>query len=432
MGKRVVVIGGSIAGLLAAKILSPYYNEVVIFDKDELGIYPKNRKMAPQSNHVHIVLKAGEEALNRVFPDFTKEMLHSGAVSVDMTQEMISCNALGLSPKWESGISLLSQSRALLEQIIFQRVKKECNNLILKQNTLINGYLYDREFNRIKGVKFKHQGSDTPDSIPSDLVVDASGRGALSLRWFKKLGIPLPSIDEVKVAVGYASCCVRLKNDPNRTWKGVECGGPIPNHKIAGMLMPIENGLHICSVTSRFNDFPPTDETAFFNYLSKFPHNFFSEALNGAEIVSPIQRIRYEHSKFHRYDKHQEHPKGFIPIGDALCSVNPCYGQGMSSSVLQSEILLNSVKRSLKHENIDGLAKIFFDEATPLCQRIWKNACLKDLRYTQTESSDNFVSDLEMKHYQNLEKESISNKEIRLQIFRQNHLLDKAYSLFSK
>lgn len=424
LGQRAIVIGGSIAGLLSAKVLSSHYEEVVILDKDELDTYPTNRKAVPQSNHIHIVLKAGENGLNTLFPGFSEEMLSLGSVGIDMTQDMVSCSALGVSPKWDSGISLLSQSRALLEHGIYQRVVRECQNLTIKQKASVSGFRYDELNNKINGVTFKNQLTGGIETLSSDLLVDASGRAALSLRWFKDLGLSLPEVDELKVVVGYASCVVRLKDDHDRPWKGVECGGPIPNHKVAGMLMPIENGRHICSITSRFDDFPPVDEPGFFNYLSKFPHKFFGEALEGAEVVSPIQRMRYESSKFRRYDKVEGLPEGFLPIGDALCSVNPCYGQGMSSSVIQAVSLMRIMEHLAESDTPSNLANTFFANVIPSCERVWRNACLKDMRYERVEKSRDFVTGDELHHYQELEKASIFNKKLRLQLLRLNHLLD--------
>lgn len=425
LGQRAVVIGGSIAGLLSAKALSPFYREILIYDKDTLNVYPNNRKMTPQSHHVHIVLKAGEDGLNQLLPGFTDRMLSTGSTSIDMTQEMVSCSALGIAPKWKAGIQLLSQSRSLLEHSLYQYITKECSNLSFHQKS-IDGFHHDASTNQIKGVMVK--GESGLETIPADLVVDASGRGALGLRWLKKLGLELPLTDELRVMVGYASCCVRLKEDPARNWKGVECGGPMPDHKIAGMLMPIEDGMHICSVTSRFDDFPPTEPNAFRDYLNKFPHKFFAEALEGAEIVSPIQKMRYESSKFRRYDKLNNLPSGYIPLGDALCSVNPCYGQGMSSAVLQAIALLKALNHTQQEVRADSnssmLQRNYFNEAIPVCERIWKNGCLKDLRYPQVQQSRNFLSEEELEHYKELEKASIINPELRLQLMRLNHLLD--------
>ncbi len=422
-GHRAVVVGGSIAGLISAKLLANRYKSVVVIDKDTLDVFPSNRKMVPQSNHVHIVLKAGEEGLNQIFPGFSDDMLALGSVRTDMSQEMISCSALGIAPKWKSGIGLLSQSRPLLEHALYQRVRKECANVEFLDSTSVSGLSYDSGLNRVTGVKLKSRDSKH-DEISSDLIVDASGRGGLALRWFKDLGLPAPELDVVRVLVGYASCRVRLREDDSRKWKGVECGGPAPDHHIAGMLMPIEDGLHICSVTSRFTDFPPTNENDFVEYLKRFPHPFFSKAMDGAEIVSPIQKMRYESSKRRRYEKLDNLPKGYMPIGDALCSVNPCYGQGMSSGVLQAKVLASVLASIDSNEALNEIPDRFLAQAAPVCNQIWRNACLRDFRYPRTEGSDVFVSEQEIEEQVLLEQASIMNSKLRLQMMRLNHLLD--------
>ncbi len=423
LGRRAIVIGGSIAGLMSAKLLSNRYKSVVVIDKDTLDVFPENRKMVPQSHHVHIVLKAGEEGLNQIFPGFSEDMLALGSVRIDMSQEMVSCSALGVAPKWKSDISLLSQSRPLLEHALYRRVRKECPNVEFRNSTSVSGLSYDSGLNRVTGVNLKNRDSKD-DQISSDIIVDASGRGALALRWFKDFGLPAPELDEVKVLVGYASCRVRLCEDNTRKWKGVECGGPAPDHHIAGMLMPIENGLHICSVTSRFSDFPPTSENDFVEYLTRFPHPFFSKALEGAEIVSPIQKMRYESSKRRRYEALENLPKGYMPIGDALCSVNPCYGQGMSSAVLQAKVLGSVLAAINSNEALDEIPGRFLNQAEPVCNQIWRNACLKDFRYPKTAGSRAFISEKEIEEQVLLERASILNPKLRLQLMRLSHLLD--------
>ncbi len=424
MAERVVVVGSSIAGMLSARVLSDYFSEVLIVDKDHLEAQYDDRRMVPQSRHVHIVLKAGELGLNRLLPGFTGDMLGAGSVPIEMTNDVVSCSAEGVAPRWESGVTLLSQSRALLECEIRKKVLGYRPNIRLLEKTSVSGINYEPSSGKIRGLGLK-LADGTSENIDTDLVIDAAGRGALGTRWLKGLSLTQPTTDEMKVSVGYGSCIARLRDASLRDWNGVACGGPVPAHARAGMLMPIEGGLHICSVTSRFDDYPPSDLPGFTAFLQRMPNPFFYEALKDAEIISPIYKIQYESSKFRHYERLNDLPKGFMPIGDAFCSVNPCYGQGMTSSVLQVEVLAQALSEFRQGNNpVEQLPGLFLPRAAKVAKRVWHFAALNDFRYSDVQTK-NVTSDIEaVQYHQMVEMLSVSDEDIRRRALNVAHLID--------
>lgn len=48
-----VVIGGSIAGLLAARVLLKHYDQVTLLERDHFPNGPAGRPGIPQAQHVH-------------------------------------------------------------------------------------------------------------------------------------------------------------------------------------------------------------------------------------------------------------------------------------------------------------------------------------------------------------------------------------------
>ncbi len=424
LAERVVIVGGSITGLLSARVLSDYFKEVFVVDKDHLGEKYDDRRMAPQGRHVHIVLKAGELALNRLLPGFTGEMLEAGSVPIEMTKDVVSCSAEGKAPRWASGITLLSQSRTLLECEIRKKVLGYRSNIRLLEKASVSGINYEPSNGRIKGVAVK-LADGAVENISTDLVIDAAGRGALGTRWLKGLSLTQPVTDELKVSVGYGSCITKLRDSSLRDWNGIACGGPAPAHVRAGMLMPIEGGRHICSVTSRFDNYPPADELGFTSFLKQMPNPFFFEAMKDAEIMSPIHKIQYESSKFRHYECLNDLPKGFLPIGDAFCSVNPCYGQGMSSSVLQVEVLADVLSEFIRDDvPAERLPKVFLERASKVAKRVWHFAALNDFRYPDIQTK-NVIPDMEaVRYHQAVEMLSVSDEDIRRRALNVAHLLD--------
>src|SRR5450432_3278633 len=85
-GKSAIVIGGSMAGLLAARVLTDHFDEVTIIDRDQFPEAPDHRRGVPQSRHTHGLLASGRQVLERLFPGLSQEMLEAGAQPGDMIE----------------------------------------------------------------------------------------------------------------------------------------------------------------------------------------------------------------------------------------------------------------------------------------------------------------------------------------------------------
>ncbi|WP_214107133.1 hypothetical protein [Acrocarpospora catenulata] len=80
--RRAIVLGGSIGGVMAARVLSDYFDDVTIIERDDLPV-DRPRSGVPQSAHLHVLLDAGRVQLDRWFPGFSVGMLSRGAVLSD-------------------------------------------------------------------------------------------------------------------------------------------------------------------------------------------------------------------------------------------------------------------------------------------------------------------------------------------------------------
>ena len=73
------MVGGSVAGLLAARVLSDYADSVVIIDRDDPQVTGA-RPGVPQGTQLHALLPGGLLQLERLFPGFREQALARGAV----------------------------------------------------------------------------------------------------------------------------------------------------------------------------------------------------------------------------------------------------------------------------------------------------------------------------------------------------------------
>jgi len=78
LGKQAIVIGASIGGLLAARVLADFYDAVMVFERDTLPNAREPRKGVPQGRHAHGLLARGREVLDELFPKLSEEAVSQG------------------------------------------------------------------------------------------------------------------------------------------------------------------------------------------------------------------------------------------------------------------------------------------------------------------------------------------------------------------
>src|SRR5437667_10746160 len=83
VGQHAVVIGASMAGLLAGRVLSEHFEHVTIIERDRISVDTEARKGGPQGRHVHVILKKGASLLTKLFPDLSSALIQCGAPYVD-------------------------------------------------------------------------------------------------------------------------------------------------------------------------------------------------------------------------------------------------------------------------------------------------------------------------------------------------------------
>ncbi|NJN52533.1 MAG: hypothetical protein HC809_13045 [Gammaproteobacteria bacterium] len=316
-------------------------------------------------------------------PGFRSAIEANGSVVLRAGLDLEAASELGVAPRWDAQLILHSQSRWFLEHTLRRCVLESSNNVSVRSGQTIRGLQHDEGTHRITGVEIEQEGRR--HSLACDLVIDATGRGEGGLRWLTALGLDVPAIEEVSVDFGYASATVKLR-DEERAWKALATGNLPRVGARGGVLLPIEGGLYICSLGGRAGDYPPDEQAAFLEFAKGLPHAPLYEALSHAEFLTPISRMIYPANRFRRYEAMTSLVGRLLPVGDALCSFNPTYGQGMSSAALQCAALAETFANRSASDALETLIPRYLPRAAEAARLPWRQANFNDFLYPTTEA----------------------------------------------
>lgn len=118
LGRDAAVIGGSIAGLLTARVLSQYFDHVTILERDPVHDAPEARKGEPQARHLHALLGQGLKIMTGYFPDLPQALAEHGAVIDDMGHGARWYTFGGYRTETTLGLQGVTMSRPLLEWLV--------------------------------------------------------------------------------------------------------------------------------------------------------------------------------------------------------------------------------------------------------------------------------------------------------------------------
>jgi 2-polyprenyl-6-methoxyphenol hydroxylase-like FAD-dependent oxidoreductase len=421
LGRRAVIAGGSLGGMLAARAIAPHFDQVVVLERDTLPATPAPRRTTPQSHHVHVLLKGGENAIQRILPGFRDDIEASGSVKLRAGRDFLAGSELGFAPRGDAGMELHGQSRWMLEHCIRTRVLADAANVELRTHVTVRGLEYDAAARRVTGVRIEN--SSESGTLDADLVIDATGRGEGGLRWLSALGIAPPDVDEVKVDFGYSSAIVELAEDPARDWRALAIGN-LPRVGARGaVLLPIEGGQWICSLGGRAGDYPPDVAEDFLDFVKSLPQRTLYDTLKQARFASPAARMIYPANRFRRYERHAGLPQRLIPVGDALCSFNPTYGQGMTSAALQAAALFDILAARTPGEPLDVLLRRYLVRAAEAARLPWRQANFNDFLYPTTEGDRSMFTPEEMQYRMQIQMAAARDDLVRKLSNEVSHLL---------
>jgi 2-polyprenyl-6-methoxyphenol hydroxylase-like FAD-dependent oxidoreductase len=373
IGDRAVVLGASMAGLLAARVLADAYAQVMVIDRDELPQADAHRRGVPQGRHVHGLLARGQQALEELLPGLTAELTAQGVPAGDMladTRLYLSGHRLRRAP---TGLVVLCASRPVLEGHVRARVRAIPNVRFLDRCDIL-GLGTTPDDRRVTGARVLRRADGSAEQVlGADLVVDATGRGARTPMWLEALGYPRPREERVGIGLGYATRTYRLPPDA--------LGGDLavmqaatPEHPRTGGLQLLEGGRWMLTLGGILGDHPPTDPDGFLGFARSLQFPDIYETVRDAEPLDGPVAFRFPASVWRRYERLRRFPDGLLVLGDAVASFNPIYGQGMSVAALEALTLRRHLEDGTRPH-----PRRFFADLARVVQVPWEIAAGGDL-----------------------------------------------------
>jgi 2-polyprenyl-6-methoxyphenol hydroxylase-like FAD-dependent oxidoreductase len=369
-----LVLGGSMAGLLAARTLSDFYDTVTVVERDDLQEGSGVRRGVPQGRQTHGLLLRGAQALEELLPGILDELVADGARvfdGQDLSQLYFCMNGhLAVRTGASQRIRLYNATRPFLEGHVRRRVRAIPNVTFVTNHDIV-GLTATPANDRITGARIVDRGSRQESQVPAALVVDAMGRGSRTAVMLEQLGYPHPTEESVAVDVVYRTQRLRLPADSLTELGGVV--SPVPGRPTGIAMAASEQDIWMFTVFGMAGFEPPTDFAELCDLADELLPPQLVTALRGAERVGGTVSHRYPSSRWRRYDKTRL-PGGVLVVGDALCSFNPIYGQGMTVAALHALAL-----RDCLSKGTEDLARRYFLAAAKPTRLAWQMAVGGDL-----------------------------------------------------
>ena len=374
-----VVIGGGHAGMLAVGALLGQVGKVTVVERDRYPDGPAFRAGVPQARHLHNLVAGGQQALEKLLPGMVAALEDAGARRLVPPRDIVIYSSGGWHHRFAfDRFQSVSCTRPLLDFVVRTRVLAEAaaagTAVDVLEGTEVTGLLGASD--RVTGVRTRSRGAAQPErEVPADLVVDASGRGSRAPRWFEALGLPAPAEETVDAQLAYATRMFRFTTGEPEYGVLVQSD---PRLRRGGVLLPVEGGRWVLTLSGYNGLRPPTDEDMFLDYAATLAHPYLHRLMKTAEPVSPVYGFLDTSNRNRRFEGQGASPDGFVVVGDAASSFNPVYGHGLAAAAMQVVAMRDVLaKTGLRHGSSAAAQRaIARASRTP-----WRTATAVDRRY---------------------------------------------------
>lgn len=392
-----LIIGNGMAGLLAARVLADHFAHVTVVERDTIPDTPIPRKGVPQAHQLHNLVVRGCMILDQLFPGLHEQLTAAGASLIEWPSDMLWLGKAGWSPRFRTGLTSYSCTRYLLEWGVRAQLKATFPNVSILEKQRVNALVANQDNTRIIGVQLQTQAENdaetsnsTSHTLSADLVVDASGRTSQTPKWLASLGYPEPTQTTINPHVGYASRYYETPDGFAEDWKVLLVQSRPPENNRAGASFVMENNLRVVTLVGVGKDYPPTDDQGFLDFARSLPTPRLAEFISHARPATPLYGYRIPYNRQIHYERMARWPDGFVVLGDAVCSFNPTYGQGMTVSgegVLALDACMREQRQRHPSGALIGLGRRFQQKLSQVIATPWTFTTGEDSRYPTTEGS---------------------------------------------
>ena len=420
-----ITIGGGIAGLLAARVLTDYFDEVTVIERDCFSDVPQPRQGVPQSYHPHVLLVQGQMILEQFFPGIRDELLQQGALSLDWAADFRWLLQGSWTPRFPSDIISCACTRNLLEATMRKFL---VNNAKVKflEGFHVTGLLSCESSSSLKGIQIRSTKGDE-QVLSAQFVLDASGRGSKSPQWLQSLGYEKPTETTVKSFLGYSTRWYRQLSNGLHDYKLLYVMPQAPNLPRGAVMHRVEGDLWLVNLIGIGGDYPPTDEAGFLEFAHSLSRPEVYDAIKHAEPISPIYGYRRTDNRLYHYERLPDLPENYVLLGDAVCAFNPVYGQGISSAALGAQTLNQCLK---ERGSLTGFAPYFHQKLANVIKVPWLIATGDDFRWFTTEGPrPNFLGRLMQRYLDRVMAAASESVEVYQALVQVMHLVKPPISL---
>jgi len=380
-GQRAVVVGAGMGGMSAAAALSPHFQEVVILDRDMLPSLPGSRAGVPQDRHAHGILAGGLQALEALLPGYQKALADAGAVPVNLFQDFrMERPDVGAMPRRDCSTTILCASRPLTETVLRRQVMALAN-VGFRSACRVTEIVSDGLQPAVRYIS--EQGENT--TIDADLVIDACGRGALTLTLLDQLGWPRPAETVVGVDISYTTAVLPWAVNEPRGWKMVVTFAEPPELTSTAFLLPAEEGRCYLCLAEHHASTRPQSWGQLLSVLRRLKTTTVYDAVRDLTPLDELRHFVFDESRWRHFEQLGKLPLGVLPMADSLCRFNPIYGQGMSAAARQAKLLHDVLCRvGAEEDTIAALQAQFMADVGAVLQAPWMMGVNADFAYPTT------------------------------------------------
>lgn len=360
-----VVLGASLAGLTHAVPLAERFDRITIVDRDLLPDGPEGRRGVPQGPHVHLLVPGGMQRIEQLLPGVLTDLSARGAHLIGSPDWRFLMGGGRLALQ-DPDLQITGATRPLIEATVRDRV------LALDGVELLDGWTArtlttSEDRRRVTGVRVRSVADpDEVRTLDADLVVDTMGRGSPSPRWMADLGYAPPDEDRLTVGVHYVTR--QFHRDPEDL---DGCGNVLvdvpPGQSRGGVALAVEDDRWLVSLVGMVDERPPADLPGFAAYAASLWADDLHEIVEGAEPIGDASHHAFPAFSWHRYDTLPELPSGFAVSGDAVCSFDPRFGQGMTVAITEA----TELGRVLDRHGLHRLGERLLAAGQPTVQDAW-------------------------------------------------------------